>query len=355
MWKIPLNKPSIGIEEKEAVNEVMKSGMVSSGRMVEEFEERVRKYCGTRNALAVSNCTVGIYMALRNIVDLWDCDVAIPSFTFPAARCCVRHFGSEMGTKEIDVFYDTYNIDTNRLVIVMDSIDAVIPVHQFGLPCEIRTLYRQANEYNVKVIEDAACAMGSEYRGEKIGRHGTAVFSLHGRKIITTGEGGLITTDDDDLYRTLRMERDFGRDMSGMFRGEGLNFKMSDIAAAIGCEQIKKLPEILRERAKVASIYRDILGKCEFVKLPEYIEGTNWQSYVVRLKNEFIRDKARAILGLNGIETQVGSFDNSEGKNEISRELAKKTLALPIWPTMTRHEVSMVAEELIDATKISEV
>jgi dTDP-4-amino-4,6-dideoxygalactose transaminase len=358
-WKIPLNKPYIDIQEHVAVGDVLMSGMLSQGKVVEEFEEKVRRYCEARYAVAVSSCTAGLYLALRNMVDLWDCRVAIPAFTFPAAQCCVKHFGGEMRIEHIDVNEDTYNIDTDDLVNKshayrnsIDPIEAVIPIHQFGLPCEMDKVKKIASECDAHVIEDAACALGSTYKGEPIGKHGTAVFSFHGRKILAIGEGGMVVTDDGELYDKIMKGRQFGRNSHGEFRGEGMNFKMSDLAAAVGCVQMEKLPEILRERAKVASIYRDLLGKNTSITLPEYIEGTNWQSYVIRLQTERARELALSEMRRKGIEVQVGSFDNSNGTCSISEELSKTTLALPIWPGMTREMIETVASELNDSTTI---
>jgi dTDP-4-amino-4,6-dideoxygalactose transaminase len=355
MWKIPLNKPYIDIQEHVAVGDVLKSGMLSQGEVVEEFEEKVRRYVGAKYAVAVSSCTAGLYLALRNLVDLWDCNVAIPAFTFPAAQCCVKHFGGEMSIAQIDVRGDTYNIDTCDLRKVFGRVDTIIPIHQFGLQCEMDGVNKFADENDAMVIQDAACALGSTYKGEPVGKHGTAVFSLHGRKIITTGEGGMVVTDNEELYDQLIEGRQFGRDQDGTFKGEGLNFKMSDLAAAVGCVQMEKLPEILRERAKVASIYKDLLGKNTSIKMPEYIEGMNWQSYVVKLKDERARSRALSEMRRKGIEVQVGSFDNSHGTCSISEELSKTTLALPIWPGMTREMIETVASELNDSTTIQQI
>jgi dTDP-4-amino-4,6-dideoxygalactose transaminase len=356
MWKISLNRPCIDIQEHVAYCDVLKSGMLSQGKVVEEFEEKVRRYCGARYAVAVSNCTAGLYLALRNIVNPDSFDIAIPAFTFPAAQCCVNQIGGETVIIDIDVCKDTYNMDIDDLDRkTIDRFDAVIPIHQFGLPCEMDEVNRAANEYEACVIEDAACALGSTYKGEPVGKHGTAVFSFHGRKIVTTGEGGMVVTDDGELYDKIIEGRQFGRNSNGEFRGEGLNFKMSDITAAIGCVQMEKLPEILRERAKVASIYRDLLGKNTSITLPEYIEGTNWQSYVVKLKDERSRSRAISEMRRKGIEVQVGSFDNSNGTCRISEELSKTTLALPIWPGMTREMIETVASELNDSTTIQQI
>ena len=359
-WKIPLNKPCIDIQEHVAVGDVLKSGMLSQGKVVEEFEETVRRYCEARYAVAVSSCTAGLYLALRNTTSVWDCRVAIPAFTFPAAQCCVKHFGGEMGVENIDVCDDTYNINIDDLARKLredrlDPIEVVIPIHQFGLPCDMYEVNKVASSYDVNVIVDAACALGSTYKGEPVGKHGTAVFSFHGRKVITTGEGGMVVTGNEELYEKILEGRQFGRNSRGEFRREGLNFKMSDLAAAVGCVQMEKLPGILRERAKVASIYRDLLGKNTSITLPEYIEGTNWQSYVVKLKDERARELALSEMRRKGIEVQVGSYDNSHGTCSVSEELSKTTLALPIWPGMTREMIETVASELNDSTTIQQI
>ena len=356
-WKIPLNKPCIDIQEHVAVGDVLKSGMLSQGKVVEEFEEKVRRYCEARYAVAVSSCTAGLYLALRNKVDLWNCKVAIPAFTFPAAQCCVKHFGGEMGIEHIDVNEDTYNIDNDDLdnklhayINSIDPIEAVIPIHQFGLPCEMKEVNKIARECNSHVIEDAACALGSTYKGEPIGKHGTTVFSFHGRKIVTTGEGGMVVTDDGELYDKIMEGRQFGRNSRGEFSGEGINFKMSDLAAAVGCVQMEKLPEILRERAKVASIYNKELIHDDIIK-PKMNGGTNWQSYVIRLKDEETRNKVLSEMRSIGIEVQIGSFDNSNGNCETSKLLANTTIALPIWPGLNESDTMMIANEISKRVK----
>jgi len=354
-WKISLNKPCIDIQEHVAVGDVLKSGMLSQGKVVEEFEEKVRRYCGARYAVAVSSCTAGLYLALRNTTSMWDCRVAIPAFTFPAAQCCVKHFGGEMGVENIDVCDDTYNINIDDLARKLredrlDPIEVVIPIHQFGLPCDMYEVNKVASSYDVNVIVDAACALGSTYKGEPVGKHGTAVFSFHGRKIVTTGEGGMVVTDDEELYDKIIEGRQFGRNSHGEFRGEGLNFKMSDLAAAVGCVQMEKLPEILRERAKVASIYNKELIHDDIIK-PKMNGGTNWQSYVIRLKDEETRNKVLSEMRSIGIEVQIGSFDNSNGNCETSKLLANTTIALPIWPGLNESDTMMIANEISKRVK----
>lgn len=366
MWKIPLNSPFFDEAEEQAVKDVLRSGMVSQGAKVEEFEECVRRYCGARFAVAVSSCTAGLYLALRNKVDLWDTRVAIPAFTFPAAHQCVEHFGGEMSIEDIDVDKDTYNMNMTDTERGLRKADAIVPIHQFGLSCELNTIRKLANERGAFVLEDAACALGSEYKGEKIGRRGTAVFSFHGRKIITTGEGGMVVTDDEELYEAILQGRQFGRTKDGHFKGTGINFKMSDISAAIGIAQMEKLPKIMRLRKEIASNYWHAMCKEQYENGPilpmatskqgtaqpsSFESGCNYQSYVIRLPTEANRNRALAYLRQHGIEAQVGSYDNSGGQCGVSAELARTTLALPIWPGMTEEMVMRVVTELEEAMK----
>jgi len=377
---IPLARPFFDSAETDAITEVMASGMVSQGEKVEEFEDYVRRYCGAKYAVAVSSCTAGLYLALRSSVDIWNTRVAIPAFTFPAAQMCVEHFGGEMTIEHVDVEKDTYNLDIDRLELKLDrlsgttnTIGAIIPISQFGLPYDVNRVKRLGKKYDIPVIEDQACALGSEYKGERIGKRGTAIFSFHGRKIITCGEGGMVVTDDEELYEKILQGRQFGRNSRGEFQGSGLNFKMSDIHAAIGIAQMEKLPEILSLRDEVAKTYNELLYTTEETSFPpnnfnrpkyrnyEWYNGTytNWQSYVVRLPLPTNRQMG-PINGRNliiermrndRIECQVGSYDNSDGTCKVSEELAKTTLALPIWPGMTKEMVERVVTTLEEAMK----
>jgi dTDP-4-amino-4,6-dideoxygalactose transaminase len=356
-FKIPLNSPFFDDAEERAVKEALQSGMVSQGAKVEEFEEAVRKYVGAKYAVAVSSCTAGLYLAIRNSMKLMDYDVAIPAFTFPAAQACVKHFGGEVSIEHLDVDKYTYNVDVDKLENDLGEkrfIDAIIPIHQFGLPCDMKRITKLADEREISVIEDAACALGSEYNREKIGKRGTAVFSFHGRKIITTGEGGMVVTDDEELYEKILQGRQYGKDKKGNFVGEGLNFKMSDISAAIGIAQMKKIDTIIKSRSYVAGLYdynitMHNIERCRNVIKPtigdRHTVGQNRQSYVVRLECQhqyYVMNKMRKA----GIECQVGSYDNSNGLCTTSAMLAATTLALPIWPGMTEDDVKLVVGEL---------
>jgi len=348
--RIPLAKPFFDESENQEVKEVLNSGMVSQGKVVEEFEEVVRRYVGAKYAVAVSSCTAGLYLTSLEMEGMrYNRNWIVPAFTFPAINK-IREYvelPSSPFIQMIDVDKNTYNLDTHELDKLGIS-SMIVPIHQFGLPCEMGKIRRCARENETHVLEDAACALGSEYMGEKIGRRGTAVFSFHGRKIITTGEGGMVVTDDEEIYEAVSTGRQFGKNKDGKFIGNGMNFKMSDIQAAIGIAQMGKIYHILKQRDIINATYnitiRAELG--EKVRTPDNGGGRNNQSYVVRLKNEINRNEVIRKMREMGIECQVGSYDNSNGNCKVSAELARTTLALPIWAGMTAEQVIEVVEGL---------
>lgn len=357
-WKVPLNKPFFSNETKELVMNVLNSGMVSQGEMVEQFEEEVRKYVGAKYALAVSSCTAGMWMVLRRMIVGKNKinSINIPAFTFPAINECARELVRRITLTDVDLI--TYNTIPSQIF----HERVITPIHQFGMPCNMDAIRKTAKETESFVLEDAACALGSKYKGKMIGSEGTAVFSFHGRKILTTGEGGMILTDDEELYERCLLMRQFGRSKTGQFEGDGLNFKMSDVAAAMGLGQMKEIETAVDMRRWWADEYRDRL--MEQAIRPPY-EGiwpdhrgvgpeyeTNYQSYVVDLGDVDTgktRDAVLHKMRANGIEAQVGSYDQSNGTCKNSARLAATTLALPIWPEMTMEDIDLVINALEEA------
>lgn len=358
-WKVPLNKPFFSNETKELVMNVLNSGMVSQGEMVEQFEEEVRKYVGATYALAVSSCTAGMWMVLRRKITEKNKinSINIPAFTFPAINECAHELVRRITLT--DVNSNTYNVIPSQIF----HERVITPIHQFGMPCDMDAIRKTAKETESFILEDAACALGSKYKGKMIGSTGTAVFSFHGRKILTTGEGGMIVTDDEEIYERCLLMRQFGRSKSGKFEGHGLNFKMSDVAAAVGIGQMKWLDATIGRRGELAETYNKQLNELlidgyqafNYLAIPYRKEdrtGTNWQSYVIRLHEKEgvkTRDEVLNRMRANGIEVQVGSYDQSHGACKTSARLARTTLALPIWPEMTLEDMDMVINTLEEA------
>jgi perosamine synthetase len=351
-WKVPLNKPFFSNETKELVMNVLNSGMVSQGEMVEQFEEEVRKYVGAKYALAVSSCTAGMWMVL-NTFDQRAVWWTVPAFTFPAIHNIKEMYGSDVQLNQIDVSNETYNIKTKEIESGMFT-ETIVPVHQFGMPCDMDEIQRIARKnHGTFVLEDAACALGSKYKGKMIGSTGTAVFSFHGRKILTTGEGGMIVTDDEEIYERCLLMRQFVRSKTGQFEGHGLNFKLSDVAAAMGIGQMKWLDDTINMRNVIANEYDHRLWG-QGIEPPYYDAGeeyqTNYQSYVINLEDEEKpRDAVLNSMRENEIEVQVGSYDQSNGSCVNSAQLAATTLALPIWPEMTLEDIDLVINALEEA------
>lgn len=362
-WKIPLAKPFFDDAERDAVKNVLESGMVSSGQVTEEFESVVKKYTGAKYCVAVSSCTAGLHLVLNMISPIRRSRIAITAFTFPAVQSIVDYEGGQV--TNIDVERDTYNISPRDLERNLFGVDVIVGTDMFGLPCDRDKLEQIAHEKDIPIVYDAACSLGSEYEGERIGKNGTNIFSFHCRKIACTGEAGVIVTNDDEIAEKVICGRQHGRDKKGNFAGIGLNYKISNVTAAIGIAQIEKLPTILRERNRVADTYWDAItqmNSAPYVMGPIYsgscvwIPGygnenalgstkTNWQSYVVRLQG-VNRDAVMHKMRAAGIEVQIGARDNSNGSCPISKELSMSTLALPIYPQMTSEEIKKVVEEL---------
>jgi dTDP-4-amino-4,6-dideoxygalactose transaminase len=299
---IPVARPWIGEAEWEAVRRPLLSGWVTQGPEVAAFEREFADYVGAGHACAVSNCTTALHLALLAAgVQIGD-EVITVSSSFIATTNAIRYCGAT--PVFVDIQPDTFNIDP---VLIEEKINArtraILCVHQMGLPCDLRQIIGIGHKYNLLVVEDAACAIGSEilWEGawEKIGKpHGDiACFSFHPRKLLTTGEGGMITTSNSEWDRRFRLWRHQGMDVSDAVRHEakqvifesypcvGYNYRMTDIQAAIGREQLKRIPEIVRRRRFLAKRYSEMLNPVSGVCLPREPEcaRSNWQSYCVRL------------------------------------------------------------------------
>lgn len=371
MFTIPITKPYLGEEEKQVVSRVIESGWVSQGPKVAEFEERFAEYVGARYAVATTSCTTALHSAIA-VSGLGPGDeVIVPSLSFIATANSIVYCNAIPVFVDIDP--ETCNIDVEKIEgAITKKTKAIMPVHQMGLPADLDSIQKIANKYNLIVIEDAACAIGSEYKGKKIGGYGNiACFSFHPRKIITTGEGGMITTDDPEIAARLRRFRHHGMSVSDIERHVankiiietypdlGYNYRMTDIQAAMGLEQIKRLPFIIKTRRQIAEIYDEELSKIPHVRVPQVPTYAfhNYQSYWIELLESAPVDRNSLMSKLfeKGIATRRGIMaihmePYYKGYYRMSLPTTEKittnTLLLPLYPTLRSEEQSYITNSL---------
>ena len=394
---IPITKPTIGNEEIVAATQALQSGWVSQGPAVAKFEEAFGEYVGSKYACAVSSCTAALHLSLLALGIGPGDEVITVSHSFIATANSIRYCGAT--PVFVDICRDTFNIDPALIeAAISERTKAILCVHQLGMPCDVRRIVAIAMRYGVPVVEDAACAIGSEIRmgqaWERIGRpHGDiACFSFHPRKVITCGEGGMLTTNDRDLDRRFRLVRQHYMSVPDTVRHTassvifeaypelGFNYRMTDIQAAIGYEQLKRLPELINQRRQLAGRYISLLGEIlglEVPTEPEWARST-WQSFCVRLPDGADQRGVMQHMLDSGVATRRGvmcahreaAYPSStwrcgtgsggcgcmEGHCQRLRHSEKaqdRTLILPLYPQMTLDEQDRVVESLRDALRMS--
>jgi dTDP-4-amino-4,6-dideoxygalactose transaminase len=295
---IPVARPCIGTEEEEGVLAVLRSGWITQGPRVAEFETRFASFVGCDHAVAVSSCTTALQLALAACGVGPGDEVICPSLSFIATANSIACLGATAVFGDIDLA--TYNIDPARVEeLITPKTKAIMVVHQIGLAAEMSVFAQIAARHGLKLIEDAACAIGSEYEGNKIGRPigDCACFSFHPRKILTTGEGGMITTRDPEMAARLRRLRQHAMSVSDVQRHSsqrivtetydevGFNFRMTDMQAAVGIAQLNRLPDFLERRRFLANRYSEALADIPWIITPHVPDHCrhNYQSYMLRL------------------------------------------------------------------------
>lgn len=313
MHKIPLARPYIGKEEVKAAARVIRSGALSLGRKLPEFEEKFARVIGTRYAVAVNSGTSGLHLCLKVLNIKKGDEVITTPFSFVASSNPIIFEGAR--PVFADIREDTYNIDPEKLEkAITKKTKAIILVHLFGQPCDIDRIMRIAQKRKIAVIEDACEALGARYKGRKVGTFGRAsVFAFYPNKQITTGEGGIICTDNQAIAGLCRSLRNQGRDDSGEWLNHvriGYNYRLNEISCAIGIEQLKKLNFILSERSRIAAEYTKILRDVEEVIVPYTAPGVrnSWWVYYLRVGKGIDRNKLLAYLNSHGVSSR-GYFD----------------------------------------------
>lgn len=359
--KIPLARPCLGKEELEAIKSVLKSGILAEGAVTSEFERAFGKYIGVENAVATSSCTTALHLALL-VLDIKRPDeVIIPDFTFPATGNVVFNVGAKPVLVDIDK--RTYNIDPNKIAKAINrKTKAIIAVHLFGQSASMKEIMEIAEEHDLYVVEDAACGVGATHMGRRVGTWGIlSCFSFHPRKILATGEGGMLVTNDNKLAERARILKNHGIKKTAnnkqRFIEAGYNFRLNDVASAIGLVQLKKIMAFTQERTNLARKYNEFLRDAEWVDTPYVALGNNhtYQTYCMMIKKENIRDQLINELYNKGIETQIGtyalhlqpSFNKCVLKTsslQCSENAFMNSLALPMYNGLSEEEQEYVCE-----------
>ena len=372
LQRIPIAKPVLDEREVEAVRRVVLSGWVTQGPEVAAFEREFAEYVGAPHACAVSNCTTALHLALLAVgVGAGD-EVITVSHSFIATANVVKYCGAT--PVFIDIEADSYNMDPSLIEPAITSrTKAILCVHQLGMPCDLERIVAIGRRHGIPVIEDAACAIGSEIRWngrwEKIGRpHGDiACFSFHPRKVITTGDGGMITTANAEFDRKFRLWRQHGMSVPDTVRHGsaevvfesypeiGFNYRMTDLQAALGLVQLTRLPSILAERRAIARAYAQRLERVPEVigpREPPYALS-NWQSYCVQLPSTCDQKKVMQLMLDAGISTRRGVMNShledpyrSSDVRLPNSERAQQGLILPLPAGITEADVDRVCDSL---------
>jgi perosamine synthetase len=349
---IPLSRPWIGPEEKAAVIEVLDSGMLAQGPRVAALEEAFATLTGARHAIATSSGTTGLHLALlAHGIGPGD-EVITSPFTFIASVNSILFTGAKPVFADIDEA--TFNIDPERLeAAITPRTKAVMPVHIYGQPCDMDEICAIAERRGLIVLEDAAQAVGATYRGRHVGTFGTAVFSLYATKNVMTGEGGMITTDSDEVADRAKLLRNHGMRNRYEYEMLGYNFRLTDVLAAIGLAQLGRLDEVTRRRRSNAAYLNDHLRG---VETPVVKEGRDhvWHQYTVRLPQDLDRSDVAHRLSIAGIGTGVfyplGAHRFPHIRAEIgdvdlpvTDRVAESVLSLPVHPLLDQSDLERIA------------
>lgn len=360
---IPVAAPTLCGNEKKYVMDCLDSTWISSnGSYISRFEEEFARYCGVRHAIACCNGTVALHVLLRALSIGPGDEVIVPTLTFVATANAVTYCGAT------PVFVDsesyTWNIDPHLLEEkITERTKAIIVVHLYGHPCDMSPIAEIARRHNLYLIEDAAEAHGAQYRGRRVGGLGdAAVFSFFGNKIITTGEGGMITTNNSELAAKLRILKGQGMDPNRRywFIEVGYNYRMTNVAAAIGLAQLEKIDWHLQRRQEIANWYKESLGNSDLFRF----QGTqgwavhaNWMvSILIHDCTTDRRDKIMAALHDRGIETRPVFYPlhtlpiyrhlAPPGGLPVAEHLASQGLNLPTWAGLSREDISFISQTL---------
>jgi perosamine synthetase len=358
-----LSIPFLDNRELEEIAKVLATGYLTQGPKVAEFEQLVAQMVGCKYAFAMSSCTTALHLALV-VLDIGaEDEVLVADFTFPATANVVVQQGAIPVLVDIDLDTFTINVEDLRAKITPKT-KAIIPVHAFGCSAEMQAIMQVANEHGIPVIEDAATAIGATYYNRYCGNIGLlGCFSFHPRKMITTGEGGMITTNDDHLANCIRLLRSHGGVRIGNwfeYEAAGFNYRLSDVQGAIGVAQMEKLPMLIERKRMLAHQLKELLAHVEGIQLP--LEpawgGHIYQSFVILVDEGLDRNQIIEYLRGRDIETTLGTYALHDqpffqreygyvsGQLPSSHAAFTRTITLPLYPQMSEADLDTVATHL---------
>jgi len=364
--RFPLARPDIGALELELVTEVLTSDTLAIGPFTQRFEAGIAALTNRREAIACSSGTAGLHLGVRAL-EIGDGDEVITTpFSFVASANCLLY--ERAVPLFVDIEEDSLGMDPDLVEVAASSrTRAILPVHVFGRPCRIDAVEEVARRRGWRVIEDACEGLGSSIGGRPLGSFGdVAVFAFYPNKQITTGEGGMVITDDPALAETMRSLRNQGRDAGGTWLRHvrlGYNYRLDEMSAAVGVAQLERLDELRRGRARVVAAYERALGRQDWLRLPRAGAGeqVDWFVYVVRLDPKIDRDGLMGRLAALGVPSRPyfapihlqpfyrAMFGFKPGDFPVAERVAASTLALPFSSRLANEDVQSVASALIEA------
>lgn len=366
MINIPVANPYLGEEEAKTVYEVVKSGWLSMGKKVEEFENNFAEYVGAKHAIAANSGTTALHLALLDSGIEEGDEVLVPDITFISTANVVLYERAVPVIAECDP--KTYNISLEDAAKrITGKTKAIIAVDMNGMPVDYDPVLAFAEEAGLNIIADSAESLGAVYKGRKVGSIAPIhMFSFFPNKNICTGEGGMITTDDDERAAFIRQLRNQGQDYRYHHIHLGYNYRMTNIPAAIGIEQLKRIEFVLNEKEKIAERYTEAFREDPDISppfVPEYVNQHSWYMYAVSLKEGLDRDRIVSELKSRGIDTRLSfppihiqpyyqkRFGYSDDSYPISYKAWKQLIDLPIWVGLTLEDQNYIIETLKNIVK----